>query len=604
MRRFFVFHILCLLWIAALVGWPYYIWTLHQIPSLDKETVLLLGEYVDAEVERLYGPPLHEEYERLCDKITPLNTYDSRFPDALNWKSLSYPRLQLLSHLESIGIQFDPIIKEWDRLAAQGPCYEPFASVPFADRRDSSEYEGLVSFSSVFKRNLQTYRCALICKAIHDDNWDEVLRQLQSISRIADSMMFLNRPGHLLNRRLMYDIYYDILALNPPIEFEKQILALMAESRTTAPDRVKLYRQSQGVLMGEFMLAGEMETDDSLSLFKNPAIYTILCSNFPQQYIMHMQTMSCMESIVFGGVELNDAGLRQWMEHYRDIIPWDCSEMDVVSLMGHQNSWYCWYLLPQWGWSTTPAVVEFLRRAALSEPQINEFIKPSSDIAEKLDPWTLSMLRMSLGFARIIEDSGGALTVDMRLTELAYAARLFRHEQREWPGSINDLNPQYQPDLQYQMGWVEVNVPIIDQMWKNVFPLGSGLYPPTTGRHVDLSEQTREYNDTSPLEAFASVEQLRAHPNLVEYATPWMILAGQPESASAPLNPDYALQEHTFPELQRVFITYKAKAPQKAFAIWLPEECGVRSPYQYPITTRTMDGNIFTTKFIVFPEGY
>jgi hypothetical protein len=578
MRYFWNTYTLRIAWFAILIGWPYYVFTLNCIPPIEEETIRLLGEYVDAEVERKYGPTQCQEY--------------------IDFKEACYKQEE--EEQKSIG--FD----ELNALIEKGPFYE---TSKVSERRP---------WPSLRAREMDFLGYDIISQSIERKDWDKALEQLRIKIRAVDAMRIRDYCGSADKREEFLDYYDDLMALNAPIHIEKQFLDLLVEFRKSEPNYSRCGYLLGCVQWGIRLLSTERIEDNVGYGHYSPPLERLMIHLQNVQTLMELKVHSSAALLISKGRNLKDARMQNWANYYRK----EYSYKDY-----HAETHF-------FDWTTTPAAVCFLKRAIKKEPWIFDDMRLPPDLMEQLDPWTLIVLRENARSHKSSIESVRKVSARGRLLELAFAARIFHRERGEWPKSIDDLIPQCLPDfrkleydrvspyMEYDMGWIAVDNLLYDRMWNDA--LWGTAIPSNTDEYVDSELPHGDYWlwNENLLKVTNLAQKLRAHPRLIEEATAW-IVTGDINPTTMELKPNYALQKtketeahiKTLPQQStvtataQVYITYRPCRPKKAFAIWVPKQQDMTiDEYHYGrtecIDCKTLDGRDFSTRYIVFPEGY
>ena len=529
-------YIVCIL----LVIWPLVLIRMQRVPPVDVDTIYQVGQWIDGEVERQYGAPLYEEFKdydvRWEDKdIKPQDSRAMRVSLLRGGSAFVSPCIE--KDIASLTQIYESQFEEWNDLARRGVYYRPIAKtldrLESATETESLDYGFSSHLADFMTIQLMTkWRRALAEQAIGRQDWENALQILEENAHIGDPVRTNYLIGHLIAvavRGIGYGGYRVLLLSNPPPEVDRQALAALIRLRESDPkyDWLIPLMEIRGWMeqLAAMQILPPSLTSRGEDWMKNALIFNAVASAFVYRD------------------QFSDRSFRSWGDRFEKKYLGDDSSFGYFPFVE---------VMSQGGlrWTTISSTSKWLKQAAETEPVIFESLHLPEESEPSLDPWTLALLSGKPGYNEVeAETRNRVMMTKGRLLELAFAARLYRHERGQWPQSIDSLVPEYlppfddpdstkevatQPFTPFQIARQDVDDALKEALWSQV--LSREITRERNAQkpdEIDVIQVSRELRSKGhpmthpewieqPVIPVALAEGLRAYPKLVESAEVWM----------------------------------------------------------------------------------
>jgi hypothetical protein len=597
--------------IAFAVLHPLFFWWIQWVPPLSMDTYEKMAAYLDTEMERRYGPPLGEKYIEMTQHM-------GFMPDEKRYErvcrnytiSLRQAKGVLDDDLNELEKQHGGKIKTLEAIG-RGRAYYPLVSDDKSKTQPYSNYLYLLQIPARLQR-------ALTQRTIWSRDWDKALQELKVAGHFSDAIRTYDNIGCLIAiacRSIANDGYRELLAADPPPDVMRQALDDLLELRSTEP-------------------AYDALSDLALSVHNFMEYEATGIHETSREMFFHQDKTLRLLRLWFGGTageywsnQSSNPGLRSQARRNLARVEGFNTIRDG-NRESYPDGWRSSSMRLQW--TTARATIKLVHRLYQEDPSFFSYGCLSDDLLESLDPWTVVAVAWGFGDTNMghfkIRERVGA--TKGRLTELAFAARIYKSEQGNWPTSVDQLVPAYVPAATtargfapIQLGEIKVDAVVRETLWSRLSSnfqhcyFESGMAPnvhkPTSEVGWDASHWGND-----PIMPLVYAQALASHSNLVSEANAQYMKANGKQWI--PITADLAWKitrkneaskktgryytNNARAALDRIRITATLHSPDSVFAIWSPgpygKDNGGRVIYD-PIKGINSKGDI-----IVYPEGY
>ncbi len=624
MQRHFMRHKWLYLGVVVLTVWPIIlVQTWRGVPGPDEASVNTLVAWMDEDLQQRYGKHRPQEAHRI--------TYDVMARSGITLGDPRLKRLERAPHMlalapevEYVSQHYRQFWREWDAF-----CQDSVASqLPGEVFRSIGDSTGAMPDAGVNYLTVQVAaRTRLYSAGLHRDRgeWDAARADLRGLAHMADGVRSGYLIGHLIAivvRGIAYGGYARLLPADPPPEVLRAALDDLVALRETEPywDPMILLQEH---LAGVFQELGRQRHVPRPGPVQDA---------FVKQYYLQMMLLDAGQQ----WQTIASPPLRAYLQRHGLA---GASVYDIDRFKGDAGR-----LALQW--TGTASAVKFLRRALQEYPQIADIPGVATEVQQQMHPWTrLFITRPTDTDLRTMERRTRVMASQRRALELAFAARLYRHEHDRWPASVEELVPAYVPaEMQRegkplsfqteQIATLDVDHELAIALYDYFLPVQNGAKlrmstrTPGAGWYrlilTELPPQSPQFARDEPylkqpVLAVAVLDSLLAYPQLIESATPlmrhgddaWVVMnreyarrvtdfSDAPPKAD-PANLNMASQEEQIRLFERnvppaaIFIEGKLKKPDRVFATWTPgpdeDDDGGRIAYD-PTNGITSNGDI------------
>ncbi len=620
--------------LAVALAWPSIIGALRSPPDLDFGTIRQATAYQDQLLTEFSGPPAFEEFLHLWTE------------DHLNVAFVKDPRIRRLmegmagvagerwiTELDEIESTYGAVLDKWGSLDGQAAYAK--SGKAYLARYEAEGLPGYLNlvheegiyFGYVFFNGRSARHRALAVRAIRDENWDEVMRQIRFSLGVW-------RPGYTTRGEqrgkfvsTAVDLYADLLAARPPRKVQEQCVD-----------------QISGLLKEVAALP---------DIPVSPA-----SAHLPQMYHPF--------GLDFLPVRRNFEALGRLLT-YRDRFRHPALQKWVAD--NSSGGEYLYSTRRDLNWTTAMVESRVLRLAAEHEPYVLEAHHLPADLLSQLDPFTLAstlsydVFSASAGIRR----AESIQRTRLLLLQVAFAAQLYRDEHGNWPSGIEDLyareimpyakgvtlapgmkwefDTAIHPILPIRMGWLELDEDSFRAHWERW----------VHDSRLDISCESEEFSpehkfeirlgprsEAEPVRALALAAFVKLRVPSVESVKVLYQLPRQNDPRGAGLTESFArelterfdtlalgslarsheafrqaeglnregLLHHTGGApgttgfLRHVELQMQLKPPERVFTIWSPGPDGIDDGGDRPYRSQDHEGNpIHRGDIVLFPEG-
>ena len=416
---------------SAMICISYWIVRLHS-PNpkdrLDNKRVLDIYKYV---LDQVGEKPLGEEMYKSSRKLEGKSPYTN--PEYTHfYRTLPVPVVEQANQKRaySLTTQVRGDISDILSLAKQGVAFLSLESMKawleqLDSRKENQERKDQYDFINSFSFwPLTNFARSLLIESdmfYREGKWDEAFQSLKDIDTLAHALRHGWFSGHSLGATLRwYEAkgFERILFRNPPLEVDRRALNLLKS-----------------------LCARHILFDEKATMIQE--MWTIFMSaqirhSFFEDFMWDVGTLS---NLLHDKNAIEKPHNKRWLERITKRYKINTEPMDEYDVMDI----FCPLLMVDW--TTYPSIKKFLRRVGETE---TELIKRSSLVnafRNQLPPLVRTRLIMAHAvptsslYASFIRSTVQA--VRLELLRIAFASRLYYHDKKRFPKSVEELVPEY-----------------------------------------------------------------------------------------------------------------------------------------------------------------